>query len=167
MQRRANHNGAGGGWLWDSEPHCQTIFLSLYRWFPLRFCNWLQIYLCLHVFVTNISERCTESYNSTRRPLVEFYPIFWYCGLTLFPTGNCFFEIFSKNSHCRRKIASTQSIFKTESKSFFLMVTDWPLIIDIGQHFMQWVKLGPQRTSNVVGSIWPPPLMKLCVRHKL
>ena len=36
------------------------------------------------------------------------------------------------------------------------MVSDWSLIIDIGKHFMQGSKFGPQRTSNVVGSIWPP-----------
>ena len=26
-QRQLIHSGVMGGWLWDSEPHCQTIFL--------------------------------------------------------------------------------------------------------------------------------------------
>ena len=72
--------------------------------------------------------------------------------------------IFSMNSFRWRKFLLTWSIFKIKSKFFFLMVTDGPIIKNIGQHFMQGVKLGPQRTSNV-WSIWPPPPKKLWTQN--
>ena len=43
-----------------------------------------------------------------------------------------------------------------ERRNLFLMVTDWPLIIDTGQYFMQGAKLGPEYFKCCWVNMTPP-----------